>query len=176
MPSCIHAIVSRSPWGHDWVAPDKRHCKQWTSSLFLWIFAYSLYPRPVPLTYQPRICKDGFVSVVTRSLISLGNAFCSTGRWSIIGPLCQTLATSVVVRDHSLIPQYLLKFWNCQVRKKIQLPRAIESNDLKIIILLTLKVKVKNVFLMSGSRRDLFKTFSRPSFLIKCILFILLEP
>ena len=37
--TCIHAIVSRSHWGHGWVAPDKRHCKQWTSSLFLWIFA-----------------------------------------------------------------------------------------------------------------------------------------
>ena len=37
--TCIHAIVSRSPWGHGWVAPDKQHCKQWTSSLFLWIFA-----------------------------------------------------------------------------------------------------------------------------------------
>ena len=22
------------------------------------------YPRPVPLTYQPRICKDGFISIV----------------------------------------------------------------------------------------------------------------
>ena len=38
--TCIHAIVSRSPLGHGWVAPDKRHCKQRTSSLFLWIFAW----------------------------------------------------------------------------------------------------------------------------------------
>ena len=30
----------------------------------LWIFASSLYPRPVPLTYQTRICKDGFISIV----------------------------------------------------------------------------------------------------------------
>ena len=30
-------------------------------------------------------CKDGFISIVTRSLISLWNAVCSTGRWSIIG-------------------------------------------------------------------------------------------
>ena len=48
-------------------------------------FCLILYPRPVPLTYQPRICKDGFISIVTRSLISLWNAVCSTGRWSIIG-------------------------------------------------------------------------------------------
>ena len=30
----IHAIVSRSSWGHGSVASDKRHCQQWTSSLF----------------------------------------------------------------------------------------------------------------------------------------------
>ena len=78
--TCIHSIVSRSPCGHGWVAPDKRHCKQRTNSLFLWIFAKFL-----PLTYQPRICKDGFISIVTRSLISLWNAICLTGRWSIIG-------------------------------------------------------------------------------------------
>ena len=30
----------RSPWGHGLVALDRRHCKQWTSSLFLLIFAY----------------------------------------------------------------------------------------------------------------------------------------
>ena len=32
--TCIHVIISRSPWGHGWVAPNKRHCKQWSSSLF----------------------------------------------------------------------------------------------------------------------------------------------
>ena len=52
---------------------------------FSGFFAESLYPRPVHLTYQPRICKDGFISIVTRALISLGNAICSTGCWSIIG-------------------------------------------------------------------------------------------
>ena len=30
----IYAIVSRSPWVHGSVAPDKRHCQQWMSSLF----------------------------------------------------------------------------------------------------------------------------------------------
>ena len=30
----IHASVSRSPRGHGSVAPDKRHCRQWMSSLF----------------------------------------------------------------------------------------------------------------------------------------------
>ena len=30
----------------------------------LWIFASSLYSRPVPLTYQPGIGKDGFISIV----------------------------------------------------------------------------------------------------------------
>ena len=37
--TCIHAIVSRSSWSYGWLAPDKWHCKQWTSSLFLLIFA-----------------------------------------------------------------------------------------------------------------------------------------
>ena len=83
--TCTHAIVFRSPWGHGLVTPGKRHCKQWTSSLFLLIFASSLYPRPVPLTYQPRICKDGFISIVTRPFISVRYAVCSTGHWSIIG-------------------------------------------------------------------------------------------
>ena len=32
--TCIHASVSRSPRGHSSVAPDKRHCCQWMSSLF----------------------------------------------------------------------------------------------------------------------------------------------
>ena len=32
--TCIHASVSRSPRGHGSVAPDKRHCHQWMSSLF----------------------------------------------------------------------------------------------------------------------------------------------
>ena len=42
----------------------------------LWIFASSF----VPLTYQPRI-----LFIVTRSLISLRYAVCSTRRWSILG-------------------------------------------------------------------------------------------
>ena len=29
---------SQSPAGHAWETPDKRHCKQWSSPLFLWIF------------------------------------------------------------------------------------------------------------------------------------------
>ena len=37
---------------------------EFTLSTVLWIFASSLYPRPIPLTYQPRICKDGFISIV----------------------------------------------------------------------------------------------------------------
>ena len=39
----------------------------------------------VPLTCQPRNCKDGFISIVMRPLISLRYAICSIGRWSIIG-------------------------------------------------------------------------------------------
>ena len=46
------------------------------------------------LTYQPRNCKDGFISIVTRPLISLWYAVSSTGRWFIIGRCvgaCQTV-------------------------------------------------------------------------------------
>ena len=32
--TCIHAGVSRSPREHASVPPDKRHCRQWMSSLF----------------------------------------------------------------------------------------------------------------------------------------------
>ena len=32
--TCIHAGVSRSPSEHASVPPDKRHCRQWMSSLF----------------------------------------------------------------------------------------------------------------------------------------------
>ena len=86
---------------------DKRHCKQWTSSLFLWIFAWSLYPRPVPLTYQPRIYKDRFISIVTRSLIALWNAVCSTERWSIIGRCFGACQRSSCAEERW--PQYLKK-------------------------------------------------------------------
>ena len=56
-------------------------------TLFVDFCLIPFYPRPVPLTYhyQPRNCKDGFISIVTRPLISLQYAVCSTGRWSIIG-------------------------------------------------------------------------------------------
>ena len=76
----IHASVSRSPRGHGSVAPDKRHCRQWISSLFCG-FLPNPYPWPVPLTYQPRICKDGYIF----SLMSLRYAVCSTRCGSIIG-------------------------------------------------------------------------------------------
>ena len=62
--TCIHASVSRSPRGHGSVAPDNRHCRQWMSSPICGFLPNALYLRPVPLTYQPRICKDGFISIV----------------------------------------------------------------------------------------------------------------
>ena len=83
--SVIHflALSDHSPWGHSWVASDKRHCKQWTSSLFLWIFASSLYPRPVPLTYQPRFVKTDLYPL-SQGLWCLSGML-SVRRWSIIG-------------------------------------------------------------------------------------------
>ena len=66
-------------------SPGQKALQTMNKFTLLFIFASSLYPRPVPLTYQPRNCKDGFISIVTRPLISLWYAVCSTGRLSIIG-------------------------------------------------------------------------------------------
>ena len=44
--TCIHAIVSRSPWGHGWVAPDKKALEA-TNEFTLFV---DFYPRHVPLT------------------------------------------------------------------------------------------------------------------------------
>ena len=44
---------SRSPAGHVCETPDKRHCKERSSPLFLWIFAESIYPTPVGPTVRP---------------------------------------------------------------------------------------------------------------------------
>ena len=78
--TCIHAIVSRSPWGHGSVAPDKRHCQQ--SSLFC-----GLLSNPVIQELFLQRTSQEFVKtdLCPLSLISLQYAVCSTGRWSIIG-------------------------------------------------------------------------------------------
>ena len=44
--------------------PGQKALPSMNEFTLLWIFAESLYPRPVLLTYQPRICKDGFISIV----------------------------------------------------------------------------------------------------------------
>ena len=44
--------------------PGQKALQAMNEFTLLWIFALSLYPRPVPLTYQPRSCKDGFISIV----------------------------------------------------------------------------------------------------------------
>ena len=79
--TCIHAIISLSPWGHGSEAPDKKHCKQWTSSLFC-----GFLPNPfiqdlfLWRTSQEFVKTDWY----PLSLISLQYAVCLTGRWSII--------------------------------------------------------------------------------------------
>ena len=80
--TCIHAIVSRSPWGHGSVAPDKRHCKQWTSSLFC-----GFLPNPFIQDLFFWHISQEFVKTdwYPWSLTSLQYAVCSTGCWSIIG-------------------------------------------------------------------------------------------
>ena len=46
---------------------------------------FCLIPLSKTYMYQPRICKDGFISIVMRPFISVRYAVCSTVRWSIIG-------------------------------------------------------------------------------------------
>ena len=81
--TCIRASVSRSPWGHGSVAPDKRHCQQWTS----WLFCGFL-PNPfiqdlfLWRTSQEFVKTD--LHVYPLSLISVRYAVCSIGRWSIL--------------------------------------------------------------------------------------------
>ena len=60
--TCIQAGVSRSLREHG--APGQKALLSKNEFTLLWIFAKSLYPQPVPLTFQPQICKDGFISIV----------------------------------------------------------------------------------------------------------------
>ena len=80
--TCIHAIISRSPWVHGSVAPDKRHCQQWTSLLFC-----GFLPNPfIQHLFLWRTSRE-FVktNLYPLSLISLRYAVCLTGCWLIIG-------------------------------------------------------------------------------------------
>ena len=45
-------------------SPGQKALTAMNEFTLFWIFASSIYPRPVPLMYQPRICKDGFISIV----------------------------------------------------------------------------------------------------------------
>ena len=78
----IHASVSRSPRGHGLVAPDKRHCRQWMSSLFCWFL-----PNPFIQDLFLWRTSQEFVKMdlYPLSLMSLLYAICSTGCRSIIG-------------------------------------------------------------------------------------------
>ena len=80
--TCIHASVSRSPRGHGSVAPDKRHCCLWMSSLFCGFL-------PNPFIHDLFLWRTSHEFVKTDlyplSLMSLRYAVCSTGCGSIIG-------------------------------------------------------------------------------------------
>ena len=67
--TCIHAIVSRSPWGHGSVAPDLRHCQQWI-------------PLSKTCSFEVPAKMDLYPIVFD---LSLWYAVCLTGCWSIIG-------------------------------------------------------------------------------------------
>ena len=99
--TCIHAIISRSPWGYGWVAPDKRHCKQWTSSLFCGF---------LPNHFIQDLClwrtSQEFVKIF------LWNAVCSTGHRSIIdccfracqrSSLCGRKTTAIKKTSHLIL-------------------------------------------------------------------------
>ena len=76
--TCIHASVSLSPRGHGSVAPDKRHCRQWMSSLF-----YGFLPNPFIQDLFLWRTSQEFVKtdLYPLSLMSLRYAICLTGRW-----------------------------------------------------------------------------------------------
>ena len=78
----IHASVSRSLRGYSSMAPDKRHCRQWMSSLFCGFL-------PNPFIHDLFLWRTSQEFVKTDlyplSLMSLRYAVCSTGCGSIIG-------------------------------------------------------------------------------------------
>ena len=80
--TCIHASVSRSPRGHGLVASDKRHCRQWMSSLFCGFL-------PNPFIHDLFLWRTSQEFVKTDlyplPLTSVRYAICSTGWGSIIG-------------------------------------------------------------------------------------------
>ena len=79
-----HVVVTLCgmKWVHGSVAPDKRHCQRWMSSLFCGFL-------PHPFIQDPFLWRASQEFVKTDlypwSLISLRYAVCSTGCWSIIG-------------------------------------------------------------------------------------------
>ena len=79
--TCIHASVSRSPREHSSVAPDKRHYRQWMSSLFC-----GFLPNPFIHDLLFWRASQEFVKtdLYPLSLMSLQYAICSTGCQSII--------------------------------------------------------------------------------------------
>ena len=81
--TCIHAIVSLSPWGHGSVGPRQKALPAMNEFTLLWIFCLS------PFIQDPFLWRTSQDFVKTDlyplSLISLWYSVCSTGCWSIIG-------------------------------------------------------------------------------------------
>ena len=97
--TCMHASVSRSPMGHGLVAPDKRHCRQWMSSLFCGFLPYSFIHNLFLWRTSQEFVKTDLYPL---SLMSLRYAVCSTGRWLIIGRCfgaCQWSSCAALKKD-----------------------------------------------------------------------------
>ena len=110
--------------GSQFVGPEQKALQAMNTFSLLWTFAKSLYPRPVPLTYQPRICKDGFIftfcyrcgfSPMWSKLfgdITVREHFFENRwvRWSAaeMGRLCTVLILSFIIRT---IAQYFHYTW-----------------------------------------------------------------
>ena len=59
--TCIHAGVSRSPREHASVPPDKRHCRQWMSSLFCGFLHNPFIHDLFCWSSRPKFVKNGFI-------------------------------------------------------------------------------------------------------------------
>ena len=62
--TCIHATVSRSPRKHASVPPNKRHCRQWMSSLFCGFLPNPLSMFPYWRSSHKFVKTDLHVSIV----------------------------------------------------------------------------------------------------------------
>ena len=115
--TCIHASVSRSPRGHSLVAPDKRHCRQWMSSLFCGFLPYPfIHDLFLWRTSQELVKTD----LYPLSLTSVWYAVCLTGCGWDNRPLLRSLPTiQLCGRKTTTIKKLAISFSKCQWMRRL---------------------------------------------------------